>query len=338
MRRARLHVPGAVHHLIWRCLNHEWLIKTKQQRQRYLHWLGRALDDSDWKCIAYAVMSNHIHLAVVAGNAQLASWSRRANTPFALWMNEQSNRLGPFFANRAHDYALREIGAYSTIGYIHNNPVRAGLVARARDSDWTSHRAYLGLIPPPSWLHVGEGMHWAQTPNVDAFEDYVNSDPRPPERPAGERISKTVRNRGQINDGTPTGNVVPLVVRPFARVRPDPRLVIAHVGQMLDVDPRVIASRLRVGLTARRVVVHASAMLGLTGSDIAAALGISPPSSVPDSAYNHMSAWDLRTVCSAVGVGRSPLVSVACVTVDRPSKRPTFSNGWRHTCKTVDRP
>lgn len=278
MRRARLHVPGAVHHLIWRCLNHEWLINSQQQRERYLHWLGRALVDSDWKCIAYAVMSNHIHLAAVAGEDPLARWSRRVNTPFAMWMNDQTGRLGPFFADRPRDYALREIGAASTIGYIHNNPVRAGLVARARDSEWTSHRAYVGLATTPSWLHVDEGMFRAQATDTEDFERYVDGAPRPPERPAGDRVSRAVRRQGQINDATPMDGGVPLVIRHFARVRPDPRAVVAHVGHILGIDDRLLASRRRGAqlVAARRVVVHASAMLGLTGGDIAAALGISP--------------------------------------------------------------
>jgi hypothetical protein len=38
------------------------------------------------------------------------------------------------------------------IRYVHNNPVRAGLAARASESSWSSHRAYLGLEACPSWL------------------------------------------------------------------------------------------------------------------------------------------------------------------------------------------
>jgi DNA-binding XRE family transcriptional regulator len=180
-----------------------------------------------------------------------------------MWMNDQTGRLGPFFADRPRDYALREIGAASTIGYIHNNPVRAGLVGRARDSEWTSHRAYVGLAPTPSWLHIEDGMFWAQATDSEDFERYVDGAPRPPERPAGGRVSRAARRRGQINDATPMDNGVPLVIRHFARVRPDPRAVVAHVGRFLGIDDRLLASRRR-------------AMLGLTGSDIAAVLGISP--------------------------------------------------------------
>jgi putative transposase len=38
------------------------------------------------------------------------------------------------------------------IRYVHNNPVRAGVVQRASESGWSSHRIYLGLEEKPSWL------------------------------------------------------------------------------------------------------------------------------------------------------------------------------------------
>ena len=38
------------------------------------------------------------------------------------------------------------------IRYVHNNPVRAGVVLRASESGWSSHRVYLGLASCPSWL------------------------------------------------------------------------------------------------------------------------------------------------------------------------------------------
>ena len=40
----------------------------------------------------------------------------------------------------------------SLLRYVHNNPVRAGVVDRASDSNWSSHRAYLGLEESPKWL------------------------------------------------------------------------------------------------------------------------------------------------------------------------------------------
>jgi len=44
------------------------------------------------------------------------------------------------------------------LAYIHNNPVRAGVVVDPADSGWTSHRAYLGLTAAPPWLFIERGL------------------------------------------------------------------------------------------------------------------------------------------------------------------------------------
>jgi putative transposase len=277
MRRARLHIPGLVHHLIWRCVNREWLIESDEHRDRYVWWLGRALAESDWKCIAYAVMSNHVHIAAIAGAEPLAHWSRRAHTPFAIWLNKTTGRLGPFFAGRAADYALGPIAATFTLAYIHNNPVRAHVVERARDSSWTSHRAYVGLSRAPRWLHVDDGLLRSGSADASYFEHLVDGQPIPERRPASNRASLALARAGQIVEATPVDDETPLLMRRFGRLRPDPGRLLLRAAEMLELDPAAIASRRRYpGLCDARVVIaHSGRALGLTGGDIADALGMS---------------------------------------------------------------
>jgi hypothetical protein len=45
------------------------------------------------------------------------------------------------------------------LSYVHNNPVRAGVVEDPSDSSWTSHRAYLGEAAAPRWLDIRLGLH-----------------------------------------------------------------------------------------------------------------------------------------------------------------------------------
>ena len=52
----------------------------------------------------------------------------------------------------------RARGAGALTAYVHNNPVRFGLVREASASTWTSHRAWMGLEPPPPWLAVDRGL------------------------------------------------------------------------------------------------------------------------------------------------------------------------------------
>ena len=277
MRTARLHIPHAVHHLIWRFVDRSWYFTATDERTRYLWWLGRALAASDWRCLAFALMSNHIHLAVVAGAEPLADWSRRAHSPFARWMNARHGRLGGLFADRARDYALAPERTRDLIAYIHNNPVRAKVVACALDSEWTSHRAYLGLAARPPWLHVGDGLARSGFYGARAFADYVDGLSPEPSTPDVAAIAHAVKRHGSIHVATPTEHVVALVARPFARIRPNPLRLVQIVCDLLAVAPDAVRSRRRnpALVDARRLVVHSGRALGLVGSDIAAALGVS---------------------------------------------------------------
>ncbi len=276
MRFARLHVPGVVHHLIWRFVEHRWFLDSNAARNRYRWFLGRALDESDWRCVSYALMSNHIHIAAVAGREPLAAWSRRANVPFAQWLNERRSRIGPVFADRASDYAIAPAKVANLIAYIHNNPVRANVVGTARDSGWTSHRAYLGGDARPRWLHVEEGLELANmTP--EAFDAFAAGQPPEPDRPSRSRVALEARRRGPINIATPFDRQVPLVIRPFGRIVPDARRVLDLVCAGTGLAPTEVASRRRNPTLhiARVAVIHCGLAAGVTSADLAAVLGVS---------------------------------------------------------------
>jgi hypothetical protein len=277
MRIARQESPGAVHHVISRFVDRSWLLTEDTERDRYLHLLGRALDHSSWRCLAYALMSNHLHFAMIAGPDPLESWTKRVNSPFANWMNVRRGRLGPVFADRPATFAIRPGDEGQLIAYIHNNPVRAGVVARARDSHWTSHAIYVGARLAPRWLHVDQGLEYCGVAAAD-FDAWVAADTTTRDAPNLKAVSRAARMRGALHVATPTlaPTDVPLVGRHFARIRPDPRDVLRVVAAVTGVPAEAFASRQKkpVLVEARRIAVHAGRALGLTGGELAAALGV----------------------------------------------------------------
>jgi hypothetical protein len=150
--------PGVAYHVISRFVAKEWFIESALERRMYLALIGHALSSSDWTCFAYAVMSSHIHLALIAGSAPLASWLRPAHTLFANWMNERRQRIGAVFVKGPNMLTVPTNACAKLINYIHYNPVRAGVVRAPEESDWTSHRAYVGAAPAPRWLSVETGL------------------------------------------------------------------------------------------------------------------------------------------------------------------------------------
>lgn len=279
MRTVRLTVPGMVHHIIIRFVDREWFFTDDEERERYISLLGRAIQGTDWLCLAYALMSNHIHIGMVAGEMPLESWARRVHPPFAHWMNARHARLGPLFAARPASWVIRGEGVSRMLAYIHNNPVRAGLVERARDSAWTSHRAYVGEARAPHWLALREGLRRAGCADASEFDKLVD-DLRGVERndPSLVEMRREMRRYGGLELGTPTLDPLeaPILSRPFARLRfamPD---VVAAASCILGISEAEMCAptKQRLACAARRIAVHAGRQLGVCASDIAAVLGI----------------------------------------------------------------
>jgi len=122
-REPRSFEPGLTYHLISRFIERRWFVTKPQERACYLELQGRALARTDWRLIGYAIMSNHIHLAAIAGRQALDSWLRPVHAPFADMLNEAHQRIGPVFVRGPKAYPVVN-ARVKLLAYIHNNPVR----------------------------------------------------------------------------------------------------------------------------------------------------------------------------------------------------------------------
>lgn len=257
-REPRRIEPRAVYHLISRFVDREWYITGEDERRHYLQLLGRALAQSDWRCLAFAVMSNHIHLATVAGTQSLASWLRRVHSPFVNVMNRSYDRIGPMFQRGPRSILVEPDSVARVIAYIHNNPVRASCVGAAADSSWTSHRMYLDQTRRAPWLHFSEGLARAGFSDASEFDRWVAD-------PDREEFEAAYDDRAE--EAPPRPNVE-------RTVRVAPTTIVTAAARELGISLEQLTSRRRTSteLLARQVVVHCAESLGLRGVDVARAL------------------------------------------------------------------
>jgi len=207
-RYARPHITGGLFHVICRFHERKFFFDTEGSRDSYLTCLARALSRVDTRLLAYCLMSSHVHLVLQLGERPLGSFTRSVNTPFANWLNRKLGRIGPVFANRpASVLCDSETYALELVRYVHNNPVRAGVVRLASESRWSSHRAYLGLDEPPEWLDV-EPVLLRLGDDIDdarrAFSGFVDSGDLTERRPefCGELPRKELQRIRQQLGGT----------------------------------------------------------------------------------------------------------------------------------------
>lgn len=205
--------------MVSRFVRDEYVLHGNTERIAYLRQLANALQRTDAQLLAYCLMSNHVHLVVIQGDEPLERLFKPLHTGFARWANQRAAReglgaRGPVFAERPRTVLLEE-EAYlqEVVRYVHNNPVRAGLVAHASASKWSSHAAYVGQVEPPRWLNVGYvlerfGADAARARR--AFDEFVRAGEREPRRPelsgvadaeALRRVRATLSDAYRLSDG-----------------------------------------------------------------------------------------------------------------------------------------
>jgi len=109
-------------------------------RIAFLNDMRRIERECSLRIIAYCLMGNHFHFAIQVGHIPLAVAMQRLLTPHCMRFNRRHDRTGHLFQGR-HKAVICLDDRYlsNLIRYIHMNPVRAGLVAAAKDWPWSSY-------------------------------------------------------------------------------------------------------------------------------------------------------------------------------------------------------
>ena len=138
-RRQRIHFPGAVYHAMSRGVDGMNIFTDDSERTGFLATLERIRRDASARVIAYCLMGNHFHLAVQVAAVPLSTIMQRLETSHATLFNRRHDRIGHLFQARYEAIVcLNDAYLQRLIRYIHQNPVRAGFVKKARDWRWSS--------------------------------------------------------------------------------------------------------------------------------------------------------------------------------------------------------
>ncbi len=100
----------------------------------------RHFDGERYKLLAWTIMPNHVHALIEqAGRFPLGDIVHAWKSFTAKQANKQLGRTGAFWAPDYFDRYIRDQAHYDVaVYYIHENPVKAGLVAQAEEWRWSS--------------------------------------------------------------------------------------------------------------------------------------------------------------------------------------------------------
>jgi REP element-mobilizing transposase RayT len=125
------------------------IYRDDRDRARFLELLDQIACEHAMTCDAYCLMPNHYHLVARFAGPLLSKMMQALNSAYGQWFNRKYYRVGHVFQGRFRAQVIEDdVYFLAACRYVVLNPLRAGLVTRADDWRWSSHRAMIGAAAP----------------------------------------------------------------------------------------------------------------------------------------------------------------------------------------------
>ena len=148
-RRKRIVLAGVAHHVTQRGNNRQSIFIKDEDFRNYCYWVNEYAREYHVDVLAYCLMNNHVHFIVVPQDGEgMARLFRSAHMRYSQYFNYDRQMNGHVWQSRFFSSPLDDAHLLCAMRYVEQNPVKAGMVQRAWDYEYSSAK----------W-HVGEKSH-----------------------------------------------------------------------------------------------------------------------------------------------------------------------------------
>jgi putative transposase len=177
-RKPRIEIPGGLYHIITRGNNRKRIFRSHADYLKFLGLLERQKSKRPFYLYAYCLMPNHIHLLAEMQDDPISRVMQSLLTSFSQYHNRKYREVGHLFQAR-YKALLCQSDRYlgELVRYIHLNPVRARIVLRPEEYEYSGHRAYIGIDTSglvdaePVLRHFGANKKRA----MEVYTQFVNA-------------------------------------------------------------------------------------------------------------------------------------------------------------------
>lgn len=157
-RQARKPSGTGIHHVMMRGINHQNIFEVVEDYYQLITTLDRVrvqYDDFGLPCgtnctyYAYCLMSNHFHLLIRERNESIGDTIKRIASSYVYYYNHKYQRDGHLFRERFKSEPVNDMAYFTVLlRYIHQNPLKAGIVEKVKDYEYSSWGEYQGTVDP----------------------------------------------------------------------------------------------------------------------------------------------------------------------------------------------
>ncbi len=143
-RQAREKSETGIYHIMLRGINKQRIFKDSQDKEKLFQTLKYYKKVSGFELYGYCFMKNHIHMLIKESLEPISLIMKRISSSYVYWYNTKYQRCGHLFQERFKSEVVEDDAYFFTVlRYIHQNPVKAGIVNKVSDFRWSSFDEYI---------------------------------------------------------------------------------------------------------------------------------------------------------------------------------------------------
>ena len=143
-RLPRQKSDSGIYHIMLRGINQQTIFEDDEDYFKFVETLENYKAISGYKLFAYCLMSNHIHILIKVEKEDLELIMKRIAGSYVYWYNWKYYRKGHLFQDRFKSEPVEDDEYFLTVlRYIHQNPLKAGLVKSIDDYQFSSYNNYI---------------------------------------------------------------------------------------------------------------------------------------------------------------------------------------------------
>lgn len=151
-RQPRESSGTGIYHVMMRGINHQNIFEDKEDYYQFLTTLDVMAQSYEpdgtpggrnYILYAYCLMSNHIHLLIREREDTIGMAIKRIASSYVYYYNHKYSRDGHLFRERFKSEPVNDMAYFVTLlRYIHQNPLKAGIVTNVNDYEFSSWQEY----------------------------------------------------------------------------------------------------------------------------------------------------------------------------------------------------
>ena len=144
-RISRKDINSKFLHIIVQGIEKNYIFLKDIYKIKYINLIHENAKKFDVSIIAFCVMNNHVHICLYYEEIQnVSKFMHMINSIYANYYNYSENRVGYVFRNRYYSKEIKDRNQlFNTIVYIHKNPLKAELVYKMNDWEYSTYSDYI---------------------------------------------------------------------------------------------------------------------------------------------------------------------------------------------------